>query len=556
MKRQTIVAAVTAAAVIAGAGWAQQAPPPPPQATPQTPAAEESGPQPRMTEEEMARLMQYWKTKPEQTWEDFIADWLTPKPFSKKFAVQIDERYAYPHIASSIKMEIVREDEDTVWLRGVPPEDPESPLYPIWAQTQANEARYLDQLEAMNTPGAVYFMDFAAPELPPPFEDGLVFEPVQSGLPQGGRWQMGFAVADMNGDGVDDLVFPPARKGFMGRPSIFLNRGEGRFEPWEDVVWPGNLSLDYGGVAVADLNLDGHQDIVVAVHFSAQYVLWGEGGGRFTRFEKLPSPDPRLSSRAVTVGDFDGDSRPDLAFVAEIDLDLTTSAAIEGSKCVWVTRNTPEGWVLDTKGLPDRLIADVIHTADMDQDGKPDLVVASNSSGERRLVYLNRGADGWQPAVFKGVLSAAYHYGVVPAGDELFATFVQFNMIEGRAQARNGLVRYPMSYSQEMWKNGTPLVWDKDRVNVFFRLGAGDVNGDGRTDVVASRKSGGLEVYVQTESGEFFKEQSPELANTGVAYDIRLIDLDGDGRDDIVAGFAPAGGNPGGIRVWLTRPRG
>ena len=57
--------------------------------------------------------------------EEFIADWLTPKPFSKKHALQIDDKYAYPHLASSIKMEIVREDEDTVWLRGIPPENPE-----------------------------------------------------------------------------------------------------------------------------------------------------------------------------------------------------------------------------------------------------------------------------------------------------------------------------------------------------------------------------------------------------------------------------------------------
>jgi hypothetical protein len=359
----------------------------------------------------------------------------------------------------------------------------------------------------------------------------------------------------MNGDGAPDLVFPPARKGFMGRPNIFLNQGGGVFEPMKDVVWPDKLSLDYGGIAVADFNADGYQDIVVAVHFSSQFVLYGSGEGRFTRFERLPSPDQRISSRAVTADDFNGDGRPDLAFAAEIDFDLTTNAAIEDTPCVWVVLNTENGWVLDTKGLPDRLIADVIHSADMDQDGRPDLVLSSNTSGERRLVYLNRGAEGWQPAVFKGVLSAAYHYDVVPAGDELFATFIQFNMIDGKAQARNGLVRYPMSYSQEVWENGTPLTWDKDRVNVFFRLGAGDLNGDGLVDVVASRKSGGLAVYLQTASGEFVLERSPELADTGVAYDIRLLDLDGDGVRDIVAGMAPAGGNSGGIRVWLTRPR-
>jgi hypothetical protein len=181
------------------------------------------------------------------------------------------------------------------------------------------------------------------------------------------------------------------------------------------------------------------------------------------------------------------------------------------------------------------------------------LVLSSNSNGERRLVYLNRGDEGWQPAVFNGVLSSAYHYGVAPAGDEVFATFIQFNMIDGKAKARNGLIRYPMAYSEKVWTDGEPLVVDTDRVDVYFRIAAGDVNGDGLTDVVASRKNGGLEVYVQSAEGEFVLERSPELAATGVAYDIRLLDLDDDGRDDIVAGFAPAGGNSGGIGVWLSR---
>jgi hypothetical protein len=555
MNRKQMIAAVAAVALMTTVGWSQQKAPTEPQAQ-KAPAAT-AGPKSRLTDEQKAELMQHWKMKPEQTWEEFIADWLTPKPFSKKYAAKINDKYAYPHLAASVKMEIVREDEDTVWLRGIPPENPESPLYPIWAQSQANEALYLDQIEAMQTPGAIYFMDFKAEELPPPFQNALDFEAVAGELPTGGRWQMGFATADMNGDGNLDLVFPPTRKGFTGRPSIFLGDGNGAFVPWKDVTWPGNnVSLDYGGVDVGDLDGDGNLDIVLAIHFSSQYVLHGDGKGDFSRVERLPSPDPRLSSRAVTINDFNGDGRLDLAFAAEIDFDVKTSAAIEGSKCVWVLQNTTDGWVVQTEGLPDRLIADVIHSKDMNQDGRPDLIVASNSSGERRLIYLNKGDEGWEQAVFNGVLSAAYHYDVEPVGDEVFATFIQFNMIESKAQARNGLVRYPMSYSQEVWKNGTVLVWDKERVAVYFRLGAGDLNGDGLADIVAGRKTGGLEAFLQNEDGEFSKELAPELAETGVAYDIKLVDLNGDGLDDIVAGFAPAGGWSGGVRVWLTQPRG
>ncbi len=87
-----------------------------------------------------------------------------------------------------------------------------------------------------------------------------------------------------------------------------------------------------------------------------------------------------------------------------------------------------------------------------------------------------------------------------------------------------------------------------------FRLGIGDLNGDGLSDLVAGRRSGGLEVYLQTEDGEFVLERSPELSAVGRAFDIRLLDLDDDGLDDIVAGCVVQGEKPGGVYVWLTRP--
>ena len=62
--------------------------------------------------------------KPTRTWEEIIEDWMTPKPFEKRYVVKIDDRYAYPHVVSGIKMEIVREDDDYIWLRGISPEDP------------------------------------------------------------------------------------------------------------------------------------------------------------------------------------------------------------------------------------------------------------------------------------------------------------------------------------------------------------------------------------------------------------------------------------------------
>lgn len=549
MKLKRVLVVLVAGLLAVVTGWAQ---------SPPEKSAEQTGEtaSPRLTEEQKAKLLQHWKTKPEQTWSEFIAEWLTPKPFSKKHALRIDDKYAYPHIAASIRMEIVREDDEFVWLRGIPPEDPRSPLYIVWSRQQADEAMLVDQKEAMETPGALYFLDFEAEVVPPAFQKSLSFEPRNEGLPSGGRWQMGFAVGDMNEDGHPDLVFPPRRKGYPATPLVLLGDGDGSFEQWDEARWPSSVRLDYGGVETADVDGDGHQDIVLAVHFGPQFVFFGSGEGDFTRVERLPSPDPRISSRAVTAADFDGDGETDLAFVAEIDYDLKTNETIDDGASVWVLYREGDSWKTVSEGFPPSQIADVIRATDVDGDGRTDLVVSSNNVGERRLIYLNQGDRKWRSAPFNGVLSSAYHYNVEAGQNEVFSTFVQFALIEGKTSVINGIIAYPFAFREEGWMDGTPVVWDRERTEVFFRIALGDLNGDGRFDMVAGRKTGGLEVYVQLPDGGFIKEIAPELEKAAVAYDLRLLDLDGDGRDDIVAAFVPVAKKSGGVGVWLTKPSG
>jgi hypothetical protein len=522
-------------------GWAQET----------QPKADETGAS--QAEQGQQTAEQATSEESRQTWEEFVADWMTAKPFPKGQVVKIDDRYAYPHVVASIKMEIVREDDEYVWLRGISPEDPNSPLYKIWAQREADEARSEQWADIAREPGAVNYVDFEAVAVPPPDLESLRFESGKVNLTGGGAWQMGFAVVDMNEDGHPDLVLPPQRKMLPPAPAILLGDGKGNFSYWVEAKWPEEMPWDYGGVAAGDFNNDGHQDVVFAVHFKPQFVLLGDGQGRFPSGGILPSPDPRISARAVTAADFDGDGRLDLGFVSEIDYDITTNARYDDAISAWVLFNRGDTWEISTEGLPTGLIADVVRSADLDDDGRPELVLSTNTLGRRILIYSWRGAEGWVAAEHRGLLSAAYHYNVEPSDSGVFATFVQFRRYAGHTQARNGLIRYPVNFDGEFVKP-VPLVWERERANVFFRLAVGDLDGDGRTDLVAGRKAGGLEVYLQAEDGSFSKERGTELEGVGRAFDIRLIDLDGDGSDDIITGCAEHGGRPGGIYVWLSKP--
>jgi len=499
--------------------------------------------------------MAWTPSKEQQTWDEFLADWLTLRQVEKSIAVRIDETHAYPHPAVSLKMEIVKEDETYLWLRGIPPEDPESPLHAWWVKRQGEERLLKDRMDWEREHGEFhYWMDFGVEIVPPPFADSLIFKPHHTDLPSTGLWQMNFDLADIDEDGIDDLVFPPARKG-IAQPAIYKGLPDADFRLMSESGWLRGVPYDYGGVATGDFDGDGHQDIVLAIHFKQQYVLYGDGKGIFGRSERLKAPDPRLTSRACTVADFNGDGRDDIAFIAELDLDMGTHKRIENKSTVWVQLRTDDGWRLVSEGLPIVLISDDIESVDIDGDGRVDLVVGSNTADWRKLVYLNK-EDGWQEHFSFGVLSNTYHFdvetlvredGVV----EVYSAFMQYRMINGENNARTGLIRYEWTEDGLVAPDGA-IFFDDDRVSPYVRLGIGDLNGDGLIDVVSGRKLGGLEVWIGTEDGGFLLENSPELDGPGRAFHIKLVDMNNDGRDDIIAAFAIVEEKSGGVRLWLT----
>jgi Calx-beta domain/FG-GAP-like repeat/FG-GAP repeat len=182
------------------------------------------------------------------------------------------------------------------------------------------------------------------------------------------------AAGDFNGDGKLDLVTADGYYG-DGQIRVLLGNGDGSFQ------WIGSsLSGGYGplGLAVGDFNADGNLDVAVSTYFAnwagdndygAVVVLLGDGNGFFAGSDYLPISGYYAPS--VVTADFNRDGYADLAWSAP----WATPEA--GAVEVFLSGGSGTFWAappLALDGAPW-----TVAVADLNGDGKPDLVTDSTS---------------------------------------------------------------------------------------------------------------------------------------------------------------------------------
>lgn len=408
-----------------------------------------------------------------------------------------------------------------------------------------------------------------------PSSDRLLFTPFNQGLPQRGQWRQGFVVADINGDGHPDIVHGPPRKG-GSTPAIFLGDGKGHWRRWAEAVFP-PLPFDYGDVAVADFNGDGHPDLAIASHLRGITVLVGDGRGSFTAwsqgidFEAGDQDAPVFTSRAIAAVDWNADGRPDLLAwgegprLATARLQGGGAEFSRGSRGALLYVNQGDGtWQKKTAAVQDQSYGDALVVADFDKDGKPDFAAASALTGNRTVVYLHQPDGSWKgvpaemlrpQATFRGIATGDFNR---DGRMDLAVGYASNELGVGRTGIDVLLARADGSWDRR------PLGFEESR-NGIWALGAGDLDGDGALDLVGITGGGSVWVYLGDGKGAFTREQSPELGTSEsgcTGYHVALADLDGDGTDEVVAGFAgestvtPAGsvggcGSAGGsLKAW------
>ncbi len=414
--------------------------------------------------------------------------------------------------------------------------------------------------------------------------DRLHFAAFEKGLPRAGQWRNGFDVADMNGDGHDDIVFGPARKG-APRPNIFLGDGSGGWRFWKEAKFP-RLPYDYGDAAVADFNADGHPDVAFAIHLRGMLVLVSDGESGFIPWSsgiKLDSPGDRknggaFSSRALQVADWNDDGRPDLIALGEgpksprkgtpgqvIDTSRGFRVFLNGGDGTWTKLSLQE----DTKR---RLVfGDGFALADFNGDERTDIATTSSQMANQGIVKV---------ATEEGTLKTEWMAEIRPNG--LVSAVVATDL---NGDGYQDLIVGYRNTEMSVWRSGIdvlyggadlswtrkPVISEESRKGVSA-LALGELDGDGHTDLVAL--SGEAETWVFLGDGEgfFVREATDELTQPErgcLGYGLRLVDLDRDGMDEIIASFAgEPGGMPGipglsvpgcrsqgSVRAWKSAPK-
>jgi hypothetical protein len=376
------------------------------------------------------------------------------------------------------------------------------------------------------------------------------------------------AVADVNGDGLDDVFIGGAR----GQASaILIQQSDGSFvNSNEKLLVQDSVSEDIGAVFF-DANRDGHPDLYVATGGSEysesapaleDRLYLNDGKGNFRKAVGA-LPPLLLSNSHVVAADFDGDGAIDL-FVG--GRSVPGRYGIDPQSVL--LKNDGHGKFTDVtdKAAPGLshigMVTDAVWK-DIDADGKPDLVLVGewmpitvfHNAGNGRLVKMDapglEKSNGWWNRIIAGDFTGHgrvdFIVGNLGLNTRLQATanepvtmyvkdFAHSGFVQQVISYYNNGKRYPLALRDDLIRSLTFL---RDRYvdyKQYARQTMADVlpQKDLNEAIVKNAYTFATTLVRNNGDGTFTLVPLPLEAQIAPIYGMLATDIDGDGKPDLL----------------------
>ncbi len=317
------------------------------------------------------------------------------------------------------------------------------------------------------------------------------------------------AVADVNGDGIPDLIVANLTLGPDG-VSVLLGNADGTFQPAVNY----NTGSAPCAMAIADFNGDGYPDIAVVDEDSDTVtILLNNGNGTFTL---KSSPATGHMPISVVAGDFNGDGIVDLA-VSNNNLSGTGSVSIligNGDG----TFHTAVPYAIHDQ--PTQIVA-----GDFNGDGITDLAVADAAPTANDVSILLGNGDGTF-TVQSTYPAAGTHPNSLAVGD--FNNDGKLDLAVANITSQNVTILLGNGNGTFTTTPSSPTTGAGP-----FAIVSGDFNHDGKPDL-AVVNSGDNTVSVLGGNGDGTFRAGVTFAVGGTPTGVAAGDFNGDGMLDVV----------------------
>jgi hypothetical protein len=307
----------------------------------------------------------------------------------------------------------------------------------------------------------------------------------------------GIAAGDVNRDGHIDLAVADHCQGVF----VFLGDGQGGWKKVTEALNPsaaleeakkGDMNVFMGAedLDLGDVNKDGFLDIVATGSDRGGFTVYlGDGSGRTWTESKDNNADglPSAGDPDAEDGHQGGWAQDLLLKDINGDGHLDVVASYFGGPRVWLGEGKAK-WRPASEGLPHPLLGGIyqrLAVADLDADGRLDLVVANEINGVQLFLQQPNGSWRTTPDPFPDLQGGARSVAVGDLNGDSHLDIVVGGTLAQEPTATRGLFVL-LGDGKGNWKEAKEIGLPTSGLGEVYGIALDDLDGDGRVDILTT----------------------------------------------------------------------